>query len=100
MTDKLTKQDVIQVAKLARLKCSDEEIDMFTVQLGAILQYVDQLSEVNTDGIEPLAHCLAVSNVLRDDVVTESLPNDKALQNAPHRDGEYFGVPKVLGESS
>ncbi len=93
---KLTEQQVRHVAKLARLKCSDEEISHFTVQLGSILDYVAQLQELNTDGVEPLAHCLAVHNVLREDVTGESLSNEQALANAPRRDGEFFSVPKVL----
>ena len=96
----LTEQQVRQVAKLARLNCSDNEIKQFTGQLGAILEYINQLNEVNTDGVEPLAHSLPVSNVFREDVIKESLPNDQALKNAPHRDGEYFAIPKVLGEGS
>ncbi len=100
MSEQLTEQQVRQVAKLARLNCTDEEIKQFTGQLGAILDYIDQLNEVDTDGVEPLAHSLPVSNVFREDVVRPSLPNDEALKNAPHRDGEYFAIPKVLGEGS
>lgn len=100
MSEKLTQAEVRHVAKLARLKCSDEEIHRFTGQLGAILEYVDQLGEVDTAGVEPLAHCLPVANVLRADEARESLPNNEALQNAPQRDGAFFAVPKVLSDSS
>ena len=100
MSEQLTEQQVRQVAKLARLNCSDDEIKQFTGQLGAILEYIDQLNEVDTEGVEPLAHSLPVSNVFREDVVRPSLPNDEALKNAPQRDGEYFAIPKVLGEGS
>lgn len=100
MSHEFTEQDVRQVAKLARLNCPEHEIKQFTGQLGAILGYVDQLNQVNTDGIEPLAHSLPVSNVFREDVVRPSLANDQALQNAPQRDGEYFAIPRVLGEGS
>ncbi len=100
MSQELTEQDVRQVAKLARLNCSEKEIKEFTGQLGDILGYIDQLGQVNTEGVEPLAHSLPVSNVFREDVVRPSLSNDQALKNAPQRDGEYFAVPKVLGESS
>lgn len=98
MGTKLTEEDVRRVAKLARLNCSDEEIHTFTTQLGSIFEYVDQLSELDTEGVEPLSHCLAVHNVLRDDEVKPSLSNDEALANAPQRDGEFFAVPKVLGD--
>ena len=100
MSEKLTEAAVRHVAKLARLKCSEEEIHRFTGQLGAILEYVDQLGEVDTAGVEPLAHCLPVANVLRADEEGKSLANDEALQNAPQRDGAFFAVPKVLSDSS
>jgi aspartyl-tRNA(Asn)/glutamyl-tRNA(Gln) amidotransferase subunit C len=99
MSEKLTEQQVRHVAKLARLNCSDEEITKFTSQLSAILEYVAQLEELDTTNVEPLAHCLPVHNVLRDDCIKPSLSNDDALKNAPQRDGEFFAVPKVLGEA-
>ena len=100
MSEKLTTEQVRHVAHLARLKLPNEKIELFTRQLGAILEYVEQLNELDTDQVEPLAHCLPVSNVLREDELRESLTNDQALQNAPQRDGEFFVVPKVLGDSS
>ncbi len=98
MSKKVTEQDIRHVAKLARLNCTEAEIQEFTGQLSAILEYVEQLNEVNTDQVEPLAHCLAVDNVFREDVPGRSLSNDQALSNAPQRDGEFFAVPKVLGD--
>jgi len=100
MAARLNESDVRHVAKLARLKCSEEEIHLFTEQLGAVLEYVAQLEEVDTRDVEPLAHCLPVSNVFREDVPGTSLSNDEALANAPQRDGEFFAVPKILGDSS
>jgi aspartyl-tRNA(Asn)/glutamyl-tRNA(Gln) amidotransferase subunit C len=100
MSEKLTEEQVRHVAKLARLKCSDEEIKGFTGQLGAILEYVAQLEKVDTENVEPLAHCLPVHNVFRQDEVKPSLSNDAALANAPQRDGEFFAVPKVLDDAS
>ena len=99
MGDRLTEGQVGHVAKLARLNCSDGEIRTFTSQLGAILEYVAQLEEVDTAEVEPLAHCLPVHNVLREDEIKPSLSNEQALANAPHRDGEFFAVPKVLGDA-
>ncbi len=98
MTEKLTPEQVRHVAKLARLSCTEQEIQEFTGQLNDILNYVDQLSQVDTENVEPLAHCLPVHNVFREDQPGTSLSNDDALRNAPVRDGEYFSVPKVLGE--
>jgi len=100
MSEKLTEQQVRHVAKLARLKCTDDQIAKFTEQLASILEYVDQLDQVDTSAVEPLAHCLPVHNVFRQDEVQKSLSNDEALANAPQRDGEFFAVPKVLGDAS
>ena len=100
MSEQLTESQVRHVAKLARLNCSDEEIELFTRQLSTILDYVAQLEELDTTNVEPLAHCLPIHNVLRDDQPRPSLANDEALANAPHRDGEFFAVPKILGDAS
>jgi len=91
---------VRHVAKLARLICSDEEIHRFTEQLGAILEYVAQLEQVDTTGVEPLAHCLPVHNVFREDQVRPGLTNEQVLANAPQRDGPFFAVPKILEDAS
>jgi len=92
----LTLTEVKKVASLARLELSDADLVQMVDQLNRILSYVDQLASVNTDGIEPLAHPLPVHNVFRDDVPTPSLSVDAALQNAPNRLGEFFGVPAVF----
>jgi aspartyl-tRNA(Asn)/glutamyl-tRNA(Gln) amidotransferase subunit C len=92
----LSLADVKKVAKLARLDLPDAELATMADQLNRILGYVDQLSSVNTDGIEPLAHPLPLSNVFRDDVPVPSLPVDAALQNAPNRLADFFGVPAVF----
>ena len=70
MSDKITEQQVRHVAKLARLKITDEQVKTFTPQLNAILTYIAQLEQLDTSNVEPLAHCLPVSNVLRDDTAT------------------------------
>ena len=81
----LTPQEVQAVAHLARLELTDAELATMTRQLSAILDYVAQLQQVNTDGVEPLAHALPVHNVFRDDEPAPSLPVDEALANAPDR---------------
>jgi aspartyl-tRNA(Asn)/glutamyl-tRNA(Gln) amidotransferase subunit C len=68
--------------------------------LSAILNYVEKMNELDTDGVEPIAHCLPISNVFRQDRVKESLGTEKALANAPQRDGNFFKVPKILDDSS
>ncbi|OWK47065.1 Asp-tRNA(Asn)/Glu-tRNA(Gln) amidotransferase subunit GatC [Fimbriiglobus ruber] len=95
----LTIDEVKKVAKLARLDLAPADLTKMAEQLNRILEYVDQLTQVNTDGIEPLAHPLPVQNVFRDDVPVPSLPVDEALKNAPTRIGDYFGVPAVFDAS-
>jgi aspartyl-tRNA(Asn)/glutamyl-tRNA(Gln) amidotransferase subunit C len=92
----LTADDVRWVAHLARLRLTDDELATMTRQLRAIVEYVDQLAQVNTDEVEPLAHALEVRNVFRADEPAPSLPADAALANAPQRRGDFYAVPAVL----
>ncbi|MHC4462056.1 MAG: Asp-tRNA(Asn)/Glu-tRNA(Gln) amidotransferase subunit GatC [Planctomycetota bacterium] len=100
MVEKIDQAKVRKVARLSRLDLTEAEVEEFTCQLSAILDYVAKMNELDTDNIEPLAHCLPISNVFRADSVKESLGTEKALANAPQRDGEFFKVPKILDESS
>jgi aspartyl-tRNA(Asn)/glutamyl-tRNA(Gln) amidotransferase subunit C len=84
------------VAHLARLELSEAELPVMARHLGAILDYVNQLQQVNTEGVEPLAHALDVHNVFREDEPAPCLTVDAALANAPDRRGDFFGVPAVL----
>ena len=93
----LSREDVEKVSLLARLKLSEEELDVMTEQMVRIVGYIDQLSEVDTENVEPMAHAIEQFNVFADDVVHDSLPRDAALANAPKRDDECFRVPAVLG---
>jgi aspartyl-tRNA(Asn)/glutamyl-tRNA(Gln) amidotransferase subunit C len=93
----LTLDDVRHVAMLSRLAMSEEHLKRLTGQLESILGYIAKLSEVNVEGVEPMAHALPLVNVLREDVVEPSLPLEKVLQNAPEVDGRFFKVPKVIG---
>ena len=92
----LTAQEVQWVAHLARLQLTDAELETMTCQLRAIVDYVDQLRQVDTDGVEPMAHALAIHNVFREDEPAPSLPVADALANAPQRRGDFYGVPAVL----
>lgn len=94
----LTRADVEKVALLARLRLSDAELDTMTGQLGQIVGYVDLLAEVDTEGVEPMAHAVEVTNVFAVDEVRPSLPRDEALANAPRHNGRGYLVPAVLGE--
>ncbi len=94
----LTRADVEKVSLLGRLLLSESELDTMTTQLTRVVGYVEQLAEVNTNGIEPMAHAVELHNVFRDDALAPSLPRDAALANAPKRDSECYRVPAVLGE--
>jgi aspartyl-tRNA(Asn)/glutamyl-tRNA(Gln) amidotransferase subunit C len=94
----LTREDVEKVALLARLRLSDAEIGAMTQQLTRVLGYVEQLGELNTDNVAPLAHAIELTNVLVDDIPQPSLEREAALANAPKRDAECYRVPAVLGE--
>jgi aspartyl-tRNA(Asn)/glutamyl-tRNA(Gln) amidotransferase subunit C len=95
----LSLDEVRKVARLARLELAEADLPRMAEQLNRILGYVDQLQQVDTDGVEPLAHPLPVRNVFRDDEPAPSLPLDEALKNAPARVGDYFGVPAVFDPS-
>jgi aspartyl-tRNA(Asn)/glutamyl-tRNA(Gln) amidotransferase subunit C len=92
----MTNDEVRWVAQLARLELSDAELDLLTRQLSAIVEYVTQLGQVNTEGVEPLAHPLPVHNVFRADKLAPSLPVDAALSNAPKQRDGFYVVPAVL----
>jgi aspartyl-tRNA(Asn)/glutamyl-tRNA(Gln) amidotransferase subunit C len=94
----LSREDVEKVALLGRLRLSSQELDTMTAQLGAVVAYVQQLSELNTDDVEPMAHAVELTNVFRPDEIQPSLERTAALANAPHHDGECYLVPAVLGE--
>ncbi len=98
MDKKIDQALVRKVAKLSRLELTEAEVEEFTGQLSAILDYVEKMKELDTTNVEPLAHCLPISNVFREDVVKESLGTERTLANAPQRDGPFFKVPKILEE--
>ncbi|MEA3465160.1 MAG: Asp-tRNA(Asn)/Glu-tRNA(Gln) amidotransferase subunit GatC [Thermodesulfobacteriota bacterium] len=93
---KITCADVEKVARLSRLALGEEDLDAFTGQLDAILGHVEQLNEVDTDGIIPMSHAVPLENAFRNDEVTASLTSEQALQNAPDQADGCFGVPKVI----
>jgi aspartyl-tRNA(Asn)/glutamyl-tRNA(Gln) amidotransferase subunit C len=93
---KLSTSDVEYVAKLARLEVTEAEKEKFTAQLNDILHYIDQLNELDTKGVAPMTHAIAVTNAFREDKTRESLGTERALANAPDARGEFFRVPKVI----
>jgi len=93
---KISRKDVEHVALLSRLELGENDIEKFTGQLNAILDYIDVLSKVDTTGVEPTAHVLPIKNVMRADEARPSLPRELALANAPEQEDGYFKVPKIL----
>ena len=92
----LSREEVLHVARLARLHLTEEELERMRVQLDAILAYVDKLRELDVEGVEPTAHAVPLVDVMRDDALAPCLPQEAALANAPDRDGEFFRVPRII----
>ncbi|MEZ4529235.1 MAG: Asp-tRNA(Asn)/Glu-tRNA(Gln) amidotransferase subunit GatC [Desulfobacterales bacterium] len=94
---KITREEVLHVAKLARLNMEESSVDKFSSQIGTILEYVDKLREVDTEGVKPTSHAIFLNNAFREDRTAEHLNRDEALANAPEKEDGCFVVPKVVG---
>ncbi|MCG8373205.1 MAG: Asp-tRNA(Asn)/Glu-tRNA(Gln) amidotransferase subunit GatC [Balneolales bacterium] len=92
----VSEKDVRYVADLARLRLSEEEIQRIATDMNQILDYMEQLNELETDNVEPLEHVIELDSRLRKDIAKEPLPHQDALKNAPDADSDYFRVPKVI----
>ena len=99
MTETIDENLVRRIGKLSRIELTNEQVQTFGRQLADILGYFDKLQQLDTEGIEPMAHAVELHNVLAADSAGESLSPDEALANAPDRDGDFFKVPKVIGDS-
>ena len=93
---KISSQEVEYVANLARLEVTDKEKEKFTAQLNDILLYIDKLNELDTKGVEPMSHAIAVTNAFREDKILDSIGTEISLTTAPDARGEFFRVPKVI----
>ncbi len=93
---KITKDEVLHVAALARLELADDVIDKFSSQIATILEYVDTLEQVDTLGVKPTSYTIFRTHALREDIKLTSLQQDTALANAPTQEGGCFKVPKIL----
>ena len=93
---KITKEEVLHVAKLARLDVDKVLIDKFAAQIGTILEYVDTLNRVDTTEVAPTSHAIFLTNAFRDDDEKQSFDSDSALSNAPEKEDGNFIVPKVV----
>ena len=97
--ERLSRDDAVYVARLARLALSEEEIDLFTGQLADVLRHADQVASLDTAGVPPTAHPVPLVNVLRADVPRPSLDRAEVLAQAPAAEDDRFRVPRILGEA-
>ena len=91
----ITIKDVEHVAKLARLELTEEEKELYTKQLGDVLKYVDQMNEVETSNVKPMAQVVDLVNVMREDVVHYEQTKEELMANAPDEENGFFKVPKI-----
>jgi aspartyl-tRNA(Asn)/glutamyl-tRNA(Gln) amidotransferase subunit C len=94
--EKITREEVRHVARLARLQFSAEQEERLTGEMNTILTYMDKLNELDTTGLPSMSHAIRLENVFRPDTVQASLDRDLSLENAPASDGSNFVVPKIL----
>ena len=94
---KITKEEVLYVAHLARLDLAEESIEKFAGQIDEILGYIEKLNQVDTEGIQPTSHAISLTNAFRDDEEKEPIKRELALANAPEQEEGSFVVPKVVG---
>jgi len=93
---KLTREDVLHIARLARLGLTEAEVEKFREQLSHLLENFEVLQQVDTTDVPPTAQSIDLQTVVRDDEVAESLPPNQVLANAPQKDGDFFRVQAVL----
>jgi aspartyl-tRNA(Asn)/glutamyl-tRNA(Gln) amidotransferase subunit C len=99
MASPLRREDVAKIAKLARLSLSEQELDMFTEQLGQILEHANDIAALRLDDVVPTAHPFGLINVVREDVIEPSLPREELLAMAPDAEDGRFAVPRIMGEA-
>lgn len=92
----ISKEDVLHVAKLARLNLTDEEAQALSVDMENIIGFANKLNELDTEGVVPTAHAIPMSNAFREDVVKPSFDRDDMIRNAPSADESGYTVPKVV----
>jgi aspartyl-tRNA(Asn)/glutamyl-tRNA(Gln) amidotransferase subunit C len=94
---KITRKDVLKLAQLSRIKLSDDEVDKFVIELGEIVEYVEQIDSVNVEGLKPTDQVTGLKNVMRPDIVFDyGETTEELLKNAPARDKNQIKVKRVL----
>jgi aspartyl-tRNA(Asn)/glutamyl-tRNA(Gln) amidotransferase subunit C len=88
--------DIEHLSLLARLNLSEDEKQLFSRQVDSIIDYINTLNELDTSDVEPTAHILPMKNVFREDTLKVSLPREKAMQNAPEKNDDFYRVPKII----
>ena len=96
---KISKKEVEYIARLARLYLTEQEKEIYTEQLGKILEYIDKLNQLDTEGVFPTSHVVSISNVFREDEVKQSLSREEVLSNAPEEEAGHFKVKKVIEDN-
>ncbi len=95
---KISKKDVVATAELARLEFDDETLSRFVRQLGDILGYIENLSELDTENVKPTSHVLELSTPLRKDEVKQSITQEQSLANSPSNEDGFFTVPRIIDD--
>ncbi len=95
----ISREEVLYIARLARLEFDEEKVEEFTHQLGRVLDYINKLKELDVSNVEPTYHVLDMVSVMREDEVKESLSQEEALSNAPDPKDGFFRVPKIIETS-
>ncbi len=93
---KISLEDVTHIAKLSRLSLTEQEAEMYAGQLSKIIDYVEQLNNLDTSSIEPTSHIMALNNIMAEDVHVDSLPREEALRNGPDSTGKFYRVRKII----
>ncbi len=94
---KISKKEILNVAKLARLELDESLADKLSVQVGSILEYIETLNEIETKDVPPTTHAISLTNAFREDIVKEHPGTEKAIVNAPESEDGCFVVPKIVG---
>jgi aspartyl-tRNA(Asn)/glutamyl-tRNA(Gln) amidotransferase subunit C len=92
----VTVEEVKHIARLARLRLTESEEPVMAEQLSSILDYIEQLTELDVSDVQPMSHVLDLVNATREDVIVQRVTHEQALKNAPSADSDYFRVPRVI----